>query len=234
MNIRKFGVTILRVAIRGARPELQDWGIAMLNEIAVIENDWAAFRWALGGAISLFQGFELPIKDASEVPKRLEDFEHKIRHKHVVGYLASLLVAAGFSYYFVIFPHLLMRAGCVLTILGSGFLAVQLRWNENQRRAAAPDSAGMSSLERYQAVLRCMREFHSGIWLLSRMVIFTPGPLLFGYGFRVAYPAVPKSCLAGLIAFLALDALAVPLNLKLSRKFQRQIEQLGALHKKLS
>ena len=64
MIIRRLGSQILRVAIRRSGPELRGWGTAMLNEMDAIENDWAALRWAIGGAASLFRGFELPISDA--------------------------------------------------------------------------------------------------------------------------------------------------------------------------
>jgi len=231
MKIRKLGISILRAAIRHASPELQQWGTAMLNETDAIENDWAAFRWAVGGAVSLFRGFELPIRNASEVPKRLEYLQGKMRNKHIIGYIAAIVVFVGFSRFFLIFPSTLMRIGCIVTMAGSAFLAFQLRLNHIKRRAAACSSNGISPIQKYRAVLLHMRDFHSGSWLVSRMIVCIPGPLLFSYGFRLSQPSVSDGFMAGIIAFVALCILGVPLNLKLSRKFQLEVEQLEELSK---
>ncbi len=201
----------------------------MLNETDAIENDWAAFRWAVGGARALFRGSELPISDASEIPKGLEHLQNTTRRRQRAGYLACGFVIAGFSYYFAIFPNIAERIGCVLTVLGSGFLAVQLYLNHARRRAAASERGSPAVIDRYREVLQHMRDFHRGTWFWSRMIIFLPGPLLFMYGFHRAHPE--QNVLGVVIAFLVFGVLAIPLNLGLSRKFQRKIDQLDNLRK---
>src|SRR5215472_398500 len=35
------------------RRDADDWGIAMLRELDAVEGDWAALRWAIGGAVAI-------------------------------------------------------------------------------------------------------------------------------------------------------------------------------------
>lgn len=232
MMIRRLGSQILRVAIRRAGPELRCWGEAMLNEMDVIESDWAALRWAIGGAVSLFRGFELPISDVSEVPERFERVQNALRRKYNIAYLACFLVMAGFSYYLVIFPNIGERVGCVLTILGAALLAVQLHSNDARRRRAASPGDGSAAMDGYRGALEHMRDFHRGRWLWSRMIAFL-GPLLFAYAFHRTHPEPLGSFLAVIIGFLVLGIVAIPLNLNRSRKFQRELDRLHDLRKRL-
>lgn len=231
MNIRKVGAAILRAAVRRAPPELQQWGNAMLNEMDAIGNDWTAFRWAIGGAVSLFRGFELPICNADEIPKRLDMLQKKMRRSLAVGYLACLFVGFGFARFLAMSSGSMQRLGCVLTIVGSVFLAFQLWLNHVRRRDACSGIDAMPPIDRYESVLRHMRAFHSGIWFWSRMAIFTPGPILFYFGVKIAHPEIHKNFISGFIVFVALCFLAIPLNLNRSRKFEREIERLDSFRK---
>jgi hypothetical protein len=205
----------------------------MLNEMDAIENDWAALRWAIGGAASLFRGFELPISDVSEVPQRLERVQNTVRRAHVIGYLASCLVMAGFSHYLVIFPNIGERVGCMFTILGAGLIAVQLHSNNVRRRRAASHGDCSTAIDRYRVVLEHMRDFHGGTWFWSRMMAILPGPLLFAYSFHRTHPEPLGSFLVGIIGFLGFGIIAIPLNLNRSRKFQRELDRLDDLRKRL-
>ncbi|HEV2315036.1 MAG TPA: hypothetical protein VGR94_07005 [Candidatus Acidoferrales bacterium] len=48
--LRRFAISLLRAAIRIAPHDTLDWGNAMLSELSAMEGDWAALRWAVGGA----------------------------------------------------------------------------------------------------------------------------------------------------------------------------------------
>lgn len=48
--LRRFAILLLRAAIRIAPHDTLDWGNAMLSELSCTEGDWAALRWAVGGA----------------------------------------------------------------------------------------------------------------------------------------------------------------------------------------
>jgi hypothetical protein len=203
----------------------------MLNEMDVIESDWAAFRWAVGGAVALFRGFELPISNASEIPKRLDMLQKKMRRSLAVGYFACLFVGFGFARFLAMSSGSMQRLGCVLTIGGSVFLAFQLWLNHVRRRDACSAIGVTPAIDRYESVLRHMRDFHRGIWFWSRMVVFTPGPILFYFGVKIAHPEIHKNFVSGFIVFVALCFLAIPLNLNRSRKFEREIERLDAFRK---
>lgn len=229
MNMRRLGSQLLRVAIRRTRPELRAWGRAMLNEMDAIENDWAAFRWAIGGAVSLFRAFELPISDISEVPQRLESLQNTMRRQLGIGYLGCLLVIGGFAHAFVTFPSIGERVGSVVTILGAGFIALQIHWNSSRRRAAASHGDASAAIHRYRVVLQHLRDFHRGTWFWSRLIVFLPGPLLFAYEFHRNHPEPLKSFLLVIIVFLGLGIAGIPLNLNRSRKFQRELDRLNNL-----
>jgi hypothetical protein len=231
MNIRTIGTSILKAAVRRASPEIEQWGTAMLNEMEAIENDWAAFRWALGSAAALFRGLEVRINDSSEIPGRLEHLQECTRRWQRAGYLVCFVVIGGFAYYFAIFPNIVERIGCALTILGSGFMAGQLCWNYVRRRAARSDSGSSAVIDQYRAVLQHRRDFHRGTWFWSRMIIFLPGPMLCMYGLRRADPG-PGSLFV-IIVFLVFAIMAIPLNLGLSRKFHREIERVDNLRKQI-
>jgi hypothetical protein len=51
--VRRLAFRILNATVRGARPELEEWGLAMSREIDFIENDWAALLWAIGSVKSV-------------------------------------------------------------------------------------------------------------------------------------------------------------------------------------
>jgi hypothetical protein len=51
--IRSLALRTLNAVVRRTRPEVRDWGLAMLREMDFIENDWAALFWAVGGVKSL-------------------------------------------------------------------------------------------------------------------------------------------------------------------------------------
>ena len=50
--VRRLALRILNATVRRARPELQEWGLAMSREMDFIENDWAALLWAIGSVTS--------------------------------------------------------------------------------------------------------------------------------------------------------------------------------------
>ena len=233
MNIRKLAFSILNRAVQHAPFESQEWGWAMLHEMEFVEGDWAALRWAIGGAFALTRGCNVPMSDLSEVPARMESLEKAARRQYRGGYVASFIVIAGFAWFLFHVANPLQRVGCVFTIVGSGFLIYQLERNRRQRKAAAEAIEEMPTpSERYRALLERLRDFHCGRKFWSRLILFLPGPLLFLVGFRIAYPQLLSIVWREGGAFLALGALAIPLNLKLARKYERQIEQLDRLEER--
>jgi hypothetical protein len=83
----------------------------------------------------------------------------------------------------------------------------------------------------YRTELERQRDFHRGPSFWSRLVIGVPGYLLFFIGFAMAQPELARGLAAIAGTFIVLSILAVPLNLRLSRKYQRQIDEVDTLPK---
>jgi hypothetical protein len=61
------------------------------------------------------------------------------------------------------------------------------------------------------------REFHRGWWFWSRLLIYAPGPLIYFAGDAL----LPEAAV-----FLLLIAIAIPLNLRVARRYQDRIDEL--------
>ena len=104
---------------------------------------------------------------------------------------------ARFSRYFAASSTSLQRFGCALTVLAAVFLAFQLWLNHVRRRDACSAIDLTPAIDRYESVLRHMRDFHKGTWFWSRMILMVPGRVLFYFGVRIAHPDVPDSFTEG-------------------------------------
>lgn len=164
-----------------------------------------------------------------DLRRKIDLFEMRIRGRNFIGYAACLIVVAGFGYFYFIFPNPIQRVGAVLTILGAGYFVYQFRWNWRLSRESAITAAktgSAASIEFFRTELQRQRDFHRGIWLWSRLVIFVPGPLVFIAGFEIAHPEIATAIRADAAAFLLLAALGIPLNLRLASRYQKQIDAL--------
>lgn len=146
-----------------------------------------------------------------------------LRRRTVLGGLAASIVIVSWAIFFFVFPNPLQRIGSVLTVAGAAFMAVQLRM---RRALAMPDAREIDCVTFYRAELERQRDFHRGKWFWSRMLIFTPGPVIWIIGFERAFPKLATGIRLELVAFLILAVVAVPLNLRLARKYQRRIDAL--------
>jgi len=136
--------------------------------------------------------------------------------------------------------------GAILGIIGFSYLAWQIR--QNRFRGAAAGTAGYTaSLDHLRTELARQRDFHRGARLWSRVLLLAPGMLVFFAGFAQAHPEVlwikATTRVGGaslptlevlmirfeIIAFVVLDIAAIPLNLRMARRYQRQIDELSRL-----
>jgi len=146
-----------------------------------------------------------------------------LRRRSVIGGGAALFVIAGFTLSFFIFQNTWQRIGSILTVAGAGYMVVQLR----MRSARATVDIGETDCVRfYRAELERQRDFHQGKWFWSRLLILLPGPFIWFVGFAQASPKLAPMIWLEFAAFLILGAIAVPLNLRLARKYQRRIDVL--------
>jgi hypothetical protein len=91
----------------------------------------------------------------------------------------------------------------------------------------------MDCIRFYRRELERQRDFHRGTWLWSRLLIFLPGPLLFCMGFARVHPDAATYIWLEFAAIVVLAGIAVPLNLRLARKYQSRIDSLDRSSKEL-
>jgi hypothetical protein len=170
--------------------------------------------------------FEMTPED---IKKRILELRNKGRVQSAVGYLVGLILVAVFVWNFLVFRTLTERIGSFLTVLGTSYIVYQVLLQQKQARASSREAEklGMTnSVEFYRAELERRRSFHSGIWFWSRMVIFTPGPLIFMMGFAITHPAASQFIRVDEIGILILAVLAIPLNLRRAARYKREIEKI--------
>jgi hypothetical protein len=229
MTIRRLASAILTAAVRRASPGVREWGTAMLREMDFVESDWAALLWAIGSVPVLFKHSEAPMIDPSDVFLRAQALMKKVRRRTLMGYGACIIATVYFAS-FIFVPNTLQRIGCCLAIPATLYLAYQLY---APRPGDLPLESGLSACtDSYRAELERQRDFHRGTWLWSRLAIIFPSYMLFYIGFLTAHPEFGKGFAAACVTCLIiLGIVAVPGNLRLSRKYQRQIDELDALPK---
>ena len=161
-----------------------------------------------------------------QLRKEMEKLRKGLRRRFFIGGGAALSAIAAWTLYFFLFPNRLQRIGSVLTALGAGYTIVQLKLRPARNM---PDVGETGCTEFYRAELERQRDFHRGKWFWSRLLILLPGPLVFCVGFAQAYPEIALFIWLNLAAILILAVIAVPLNLRLARKYQRRIDALDAV-----
>lgn len=148
-----------------------------------------------------------------------------LRRRSIFGAGAALFVMICWTRSFFVDPNWLQRLGSILTVLGAGYMIVQLRMRPSP---AMPNFGETASIPFYRAELERQRDFHRGKWLWSRLLIFLPGPLLWCAGFAQAKPGIAAAIWVDFALLLILAPIAVLLNLRLAAKYQRRIDALNA------
>jgi hypothetical protein len=158
-----------------------------------------------------------------QLRKESEKLQTGLRKRSIIGGGAAFIVIAGWTIFFFVFHNTLMRIGSILTVAGAAYEVIQLLMRPAR---ATPDLAGTACVTFYRAELKRQRDFHKGTWFWSRLLVFLPGPLLWYVGLANAFPQFALFIWLQLVVFLTLGAIAIPLNLRLARKYQRPIDAL--------
>ena len=153
-----------------------------------------------------------------------------IRKRSVVGGGLALIGIVLWAVFFFAVPNVLQRIGSVLTVVGFGYLLIQILMRPAR---VMPDVGETESIQFYRAELEQQRDFQRGRWLWSRLVIFLPGPVVWMVGLLRAYPEIATYMWCVLATYLILAIIAVPLNLRLARQYQRRIDALDVSQKGL-
>jgi RNA polymerase sigma-70 factor (ECF subfamily) len=155
-------------------------------------------------------------------------FETRIRRRNVREYVASVLAAAGFGYFFVTTHALLFRVAYVLFIVGLGWVVFQLHRKASAR--TMPSAIGATtSLQFFRSELERQRDAVQNAWpwylapLVPGFVILTAA-----YIRALPYPAgvAGAARLDGVVAVLFF--LVWKMNQRAARRLQRVIDELHA------
>jgi hypothetical protein len=171
---------------------------------------------------------------AEELRARSERLARTTRRRNLGGLACCAIVFAGCIWWLVQVADPLARIGALLTVVGIGTLAFQLRSDQGSEQAAvrrATMMGGSASVDFHRGELERQRDFHSGRRLWTRLLMFAPGPLLFFAGFARAHPEVGGTIRLEALAFALFLLAAVPLNLRLARTYQRRLDELDRLQK---
>ena len=133
---------------------------------------------------------------------------------------------------YFLFSNATQKVGLGIIVGATLYMAYQLY----RRRGSAfpPDPGSPAFADSYRAELERQRDFHRGAWLWSRVVFLSLGGVMLSIGFAIRDPKYGRYWATTMVAsFVILSIAAVLLNLRLSRKYQRQIDELDALRKAL-
>jgi protein-S-isoprenylcysteine O-methyltransferase Ste14 len=162
---------------------------------------------------------------SEEIRSRIEVLNRKVRRRNLDVYLVCGSLIAFFIGWMIVGMNTLQTVGAVLAIIGISFLAWQIR--ANGFRSLSIDSS--DTLAHLRRELERQRDFHRGSRFWSRMLFFVPGPLVFFAGFGQQHPEVITFIRMEIIAFIILALAAIPLNMWMARRYQKQIDALSRL-----
>lgn len=179
-----------------------------------------------------------------DLRSKASKFERTIARRNMREYVAAGVVIVVFAYYAWIFPALLLRIGCGLTIAGTLYMVYQLHRRASARTAPA-DLALLSCIEFQQRELERQRDALRSVWswyllpFIPGISVFLPGLFQFalrkahadGRPFQAAHVVVSLAAIA--IFTVAVFVAVWLLNRWAAGKLQAQIDELTVLKQEL-
>lgn len=147
--------------------------------------------------------FSMPLED---IRRKASGFQKTIRWRNIREYAASVLVVAIFGWMAVIIPEPVVKAGCVLTVLGALYVCWKLH-SLARAASAAEMNAAESLVDFHRAELLRQRAALASVWRWY-LLPFVPGALVFVLGVSLSpdNPA-PLTVKLGVLAFaIAIEA----------------------------
>ena len=183
-----------------------------------MENDDVAALWRAQSS----EGFRM---SNEEIRNRIETMNRKMRRRTIGGYLLCATIIVSFAGWLFIGMNSLQLVGAVLTIIAVSYMAWQIRAN----RFRTPSIDVVDTLEHLRRELARQRDFHRGTRFWSRMLLLVPGGLIFFAGFARAHPEVIRMIRFEVVSFVVFALSAIPLNMWMARRYQKQIDALARL-----
>ncbi len=181
------------------------------------------------------QSVEAALMTLHEIRKKSDDFERAIQRRDRGVFVVCITIMVCFSVSLIASHlNLLQRIGALLSVLGGGYLAYQIRADRVRAQVSAPVAGKighLASLEFYRRALERERDFYQGISLWSRVIVLAPGLPVLCLGEAIAHPN--DASVARTIAILCTVcwAAVIPLSLRRARNEQRKIEELDTFEK---
>jgi hypothetical protein len=171
---------------------------------------------------------------ADDLRARIDRVSRKTSRRTIGGLIVCALVVVSWMYIWSVAPleSGLARAGMMITCVAIGVLAFQLlahRDVDADEWRATSERGGVPSLAFHHWQLERQRDFHRGRRFWTRMLPLAGGAVSFFVGFAAEHPEVATTIRLEFAAGLLLLAAAVPVNLLLARRYQRQLDELDSL-----
>jgi hypothetical protein len=222
-TLRSLAVKILHGTVRLAPPHAREWSSAMLSEVDFIENNWSALSWALGSTRLLFaRPTDSPVEVCS-LPEAIQTLRAKVSRRTVGGFVLAVAETLAYATLIYVFSSPIQRLGCGVGIAAMLYTGYQLfAW----RTRKAPVAEDVLHGDYYRAELLRQRNFHRGLCLWSRLTAMICALVLFCVGGIIAAPGGLRAYVAIGIGLIYVRLVAVWLNLRQARNYQRDTEHL--------
>jgi hypothetical protein len=159
-----------------------------------------------------------------EIQRRAQALETRMRVATRNGYKVFAFLIVGFSLWAIFDSDPITRAGAVAIVLSVVYIGCQA-YRSRFRKAPAP-AVPAASIDHLRMELARQRDFHRGKRFWSRLLFIAPAGSLFFYGFATAHPELIRIIRFEIACFIVLVLAAIPLNLRMASKYQRQIDEL--------
>jgi hypothetical protein len=230
--LRELATQISAVVVRRSSPAAKDWAQASAQELASIENDWAALRWSLGSTSLLFHQHcvsDAPLTNLAEVPLAADRLTTKTINRARALCLVTVFVVAVFGNSLGHLHNPVRRTGCLLMIASTLYLVLQAIVRRGRRVPPGTDLSAQTA--HFRSELERERGFHSGLWLWSR-IVFQYGAMLV---LMVAGSIAPPTHLYRALSWLAIVSAGVLFGIYGSRRqaaqARRRILELDAVER---
>ena len=167
----------------------------------------------------------------ADIHARAERFQSRIRMRNWIEYAGAALVIAGFTWAAFAVGDIIVRAACILIILGTLYVV----WNlATVARASAKTDETMSWADFHRAELVRQRDVLNGIWrwYLGPLV---PGWAVFWIGVALPPPTIPplwgsvSGAALGFAIGMAMFFVMAALNKLTAKTLQAEIDALDRM-----
>jgi hypothetical protein len=221
--VRKLAVAISERVVRLASPGCKEWAEGLEREVAFIESDWRALRWALGSVRVLFRNPPTPLRNAAEIARAGRLFAGS--REHTPPMLSLLMAMQAFTNGLrVVLPigrtGSLGRAGFAIATVSAAYLAV-VGWLEGRMSERPEDMDDGAWIEFYRREMVRLRDLYGGFGALYRFALFLMcAGMVLGYGGTARMYLAP--CLIAFWVFVGLSP-------RPAENFQRKVDNVDSI-----